>query len=47
VVAVVGVIRSLRSESGTGGWHLVATGVAIGTAAVVALVVLTAWDTAG
>lgn len=47
VIAVVGVVRSLRSESGTGGWRLIATGVAVGTAAVVGLVVLTAWDTAG
>ncbi|MEX1280547.1 MAG: hypothetical protein AB1Z55_07465 [Acidimicrobiia bacterium] len=45
VVAVVGVVRSLRSESGTAGWQLIATAVALGTVAVVGLVVLAAWDT--
>lgn len=47
VLVVVGVVRSLRSESGTDGWRSVATGVVLGTVAVVGLVVLTAWDTAG
>jgi hypothetical protein len=47
VLAAVGLVRSLRSESGTEGWRLIATGVTVGTLAVVGLVVLAAWDTAG